>query len=179
VRVERLEIDFAAAGPRLRPVGLALLGVGVLAAAIGAIVWGSAWSAQSAQAERLAALESRAAEAAARARPAALSPGEQARQRAAQRVARDLQTPWSELLSALEEAPHDQVALLAIEPSMAKRQVRLSAEARDAEAMIGYLAVLQADARLADVVLVSHQVQMQAPGRPVRFTLQADWGMAP
>lgn len=177
---ERIDLDFGRTARRPQPLGLALLGGGILAAASGAVVWGSAWSAQATQSGALAALESRAAQGASqRARPAALSAAEQAQSRAAQRVARDLQTPWSDLLSALEAAPHEHVALLGIEPSLARRQVRLTAEARDPESMIDYLAALQGDARLAQVALVSHQVQAQAPGKPLRFTLQAAWGVAP
>ena len=82
-------------------------------------------------------------------------------------------------LSALEAAPHENVALLGIEPSIAKQQVRLTAEARDPEAMLDYVAALQADPRLSQVVLVSHQVQTQAAGKPVRFQMQSAWGVMP
>jgi Tfp pilus assembly protein PilN len=70
------------------------------------------------------------------------------------------------------------VALLAVEPSAARRSVRLSAEARDAQAMLAWLQALQRDARLAQVLLVSHQVQTQTPGTPVRFQIQASWAEA-
>jgi len=180
MRAEAFDLNFAPAARRVRPLGLALLGSGVIAASLGAIVWGEAWSAQAAQANTLAALDSRdtdAAERSSRASPA--TPGEQARNRAALRVARGLQTPWSDLLSALEAAPHDNVALLGIEPSIAKQQVRLTAEARDPEAMLDYVAALQADRRLSQVVLVFHQVQTQAVGKPVRFQMQSAWGATP
>jgi Tfp pilus assembly protein PilN len=180
VRGELLDLDFAPAARHVQPWGLALLGCGILAVLVGGFVWGEAWSAQAAQAGTLASLDGQQAEADARsARPATVSAGEQARNRATLRVARGLQTPWFDLLSALESAPHDSVALLAIEPSIARQSVRLTAEARDPSAMLDYLAALQADSRLAQVMLVSHQVQAQAPGRPVRFQMQAAWGVSP
>lgn len=180
MRAERLDLDFAPSARHVQPLGVALLGAGLVALLAGAFVWSQAWSAQAAQAGTLAALDSREADVAARAsRPASAAAGELARQRASLRVARGLQTPWSDLLSALESAPHEHVALLAIEPSLARQLVRLSAEARDPDAMLDYLAALQADARLAQVVLVSHQVQAQAPGKPVRFQMQAAWGSTP
>ena len=40
-------------------------------------------------------------------------------------------------------------------------------------------AALQHDPRLSSVVLVSHQVQAQAPGTPIRFQVQAQWGDTP
>jgi Tfp pilus assembly protein PilN len=42
--------------------------------------------------------------------------------------------------------------------------------------MLAYLRSLQADSRLSNVLLVSHQVQAQAPGTPLRFQLEAHWG---
>jgi hypothetical protein len=101
------------------------------------------------------------------------------RLRAANQVARNLAAPWADLLGALESAPRESVALLAIEPSSAKKSFRLTAEAKDAKAMLGYLEALREDHRLDSVVLVSHQVQEKAPGRPTRFQLQAGWGAAP
>ena len=45
--------------------------------------------------------------------------------------------------------------------------------------MLDYVAALQADRRLSQVVLVSHQVQTQAVGKPVRFQMQSAWGATP
>ena len=64
------------------------------------------------------------------------------------------------------------MALLAIEPSIQRQQVRLTAEARQPEAMLDYVAALQSDTRLSQVVLLSHQVQALSPGQPVRFQMQ-------
>ncbi len=99
--------------------------------------------------------------------------------RATRQVSGNLATPWSRLLTSLGSTAGNEVALLSIEPSVAKRSVRLTAEARDATEMLAYLAALQHDNRLSSVVLVSHQVQVQAPGTPVRFQVQGQWGDAP
>jgi Tfp pilus assembly protein PilN len=66
-----------------------------------------------------------------------------------------------------------------VEPSAAKRNIRITAEARDALDMLAYVAALQQDPRLSGVILLSHQVQAQAPGMPLRFQLQAGWGPVP
>jgi Tfp pilus assembly protein PilN len=94
-------------------------------------------------------------------------------------VAQGLQVPWADLLGALEAASGESVALLTVEPSTQQQTVRLTAEARDPHSMLRYLSTLQGDARLSQVVLVSHAVQTQAPGTPVRFQLQAHWGAQP
>lgn len=99
--------------------------------------------------------------------------------RATRQAAGNLTTPWSKLLTSLGSTSGKDVALLSIEPSAAKRSVRLVAEARDPTDMLAYVASLQRDTRLSSVVLVSHQVQVQAPGTPVRFQIQAQWGEAP
>jgi Tfp pilus assembly protein PilN len=111
--------------------------------------------------------------------PARPDPAYVARVKAASQVAKNLTMPWSDLLAALESAPQESVALMAVEPSSAKKVFRLTAEARDAKAMLAYVDALRKDRRLDGVVLVSHQLQVQAPGRPIRFQLQAGWEPAP
>lgn len=176
----RLEIDFAHRPGRAAPLGTALLVVGAMAAAGGALVWHNAWATHAGRVASLSALRSQQANAAAAAlRAVPLQPADVAHDRAAVEVARSLQTPWSDLLAALEAPPHDAVALLLVEPSSSHQSVRLTAEARHASAMLDYVAGLQGDARLSRVVLVSHQIQLQSPGMPVRFTLQAGWGNEP
>jgi Tfp pilus assembly protein PilN len=99
-----------------------------------------------------------------------------ARTRAVRQVAQKLVTPWSDLLDSLETPPRQGIALLSIEPSVGKHSVRLTAEARTLPDMLGYLAALQKDTRLSAVILVSHQMQPEVPGAPVRFQIQAGWG---
>ena len=111
-------------------------------------------------------------------RAARADPTELARVQLVRQTSQSLATPWADLLAALEAAPAT-VALLSIEPSAAKRSVALTAEAADAKGMIDYLRALQADSRLSEVVLVSHQLQVQAPGAPLRFQVQAHWGGTP
>jgi Tfp pilus assembly protein PilN len=175
-----LHLDFAPASRRVRLPGMALLALGGVAFVAVAGIWNEAWSAHAAQQRTLATLERQDADATTRSgRAAKADPVEVAREQAMRRVARGLQTPWIDLLGAIEAAPRNAVALLAVEPSKAQQVVRLTAEARDLQAMVGYLAALQTDRRLAQVVLTSHQVLTQAPGAPVRFQIQASWGAAP
>ncbi len=95
--------------------------------------------------------------------------------RATAAVVRELQVPWPNLLGALEAATGRNVALLAVEPSAARQEVRIMAEARNSDAMLDYLDTLRAQS-LKDVTLVSHQIQVQAPGAPFRFQVRAHWG---
>lgn len=179
MRPVRLELDFARSSPRPAAWTRGLLVLGI--ALLGATGWlvGAAWVEQRTLAESLAAAQQRRAAQTAPARvvrPA--DPQQLARERQLRELARGLQTPWSDLLAALEAAPSDSVALLSVEPSAARRSVRLSAEARDSQAMLAWLQALQRDPRLAQALLVSHQLQLQAPGTPVRFQVQASWAEA-
>ncbi len=111
-------------------------------------------------------------------RPTKLDPQELARAQFVRKTTRNMATPWADLLAALEATPAN-VALLSVEPSASKRSVTLTAEAASATQMLAYLHTLQMDSRLHDMVLVSHQLQAQAPGAPLRFQLEGQWGETP
>lgn len=87
--------------------------------------------------------------------------------------------PWSDLLAVFEQHIQPDVGLLRLEPDARSGRVRLSAEARDTKAMMGYVTALESDVRLVDVVLTHHQFERELAGQPVRFTLQAGWRPAP
>ena len=112
------------------------------------------------------------------ARPTRLDPRDLERAQLVRRTAHNMATPWSDLLAALEATPST-VALLSVEPSASKRSVTLTAEAASPAQMLAYLHTLQDDSRLHGVVLVSHQLQTQSPGTPLRFQLEGQWGDAP
>jgi len=83
---------------------------------------------------------------------------------------------WDDVLGALESHSGPDATLLAMEPVAKTGEVQLAGEARSVEAMLDYLAALQHDKRLKDVTLLTHQVQPEAPGAPIRFRMQAHWG---
>jgi hypothetical protein len=180
MKASRLRMEFAP-GVRARPrVGWYLLGVALTLLAFELASIGLAFATRQQERAAFDALVARRlASDRALSTPTKADPAYVARARLADRVAKNLSLPWSDLLASLESAPQDSVALLAVEPSAAKKVFRLTAEARDAKAMLGYLDALRKDRRLDGVVLVSHQVQEKAPGRPIRFQLQAGWEPTP
>lgn len=176
----RLRLEFAPHARQVSRLGVAMLLISVIALGAGAIQLAQLLSGNGRQAATLAALEARRAGAATGPAPSrAPEPGEAARARAVAQVAQNLMTPWADLLESLEAAPTRAVALLSVEPSVPRRSIRLTAEARSTQDMLAYWTALQRDHRLSAVVLVSHQVQVQSPGSPVRFQIQAHWGAAP
>lgn len=97
----------------------------------------------------------------------------------AQTVAGELRAPWSELLAAFEQHGGGDVGLLKLEPDARAGTVRVTGQARHSQALFTYLTALEADPRLEQVVLTTHQTESDTPGKPVRFTIQAGWRLAP
>lgn len=180
MKAQRLQLDFGTGARRVSRAGLAVLLVAVVALAAGGVEFASALATHSRLADTLAAVESRRdAVAAGPSRTAAPDPKELATVRAVRQVSQSLMTPWGDLLESLESVPVQSVAVLSIEPSVSKRSIRITAEARSAQDMLAYLGALQREPRLSAVVLASHQVQTQAPGAPLRFQVRATWKAAP
>ena len=93
--------------------------------------------------------------------------------RSAEAVVRQLTLPWAAIFTTVEEAATREVAILQLQPDAETRVLRLSAETRQREAMFDFLRRLGASPGLADVHLVSHQVQREDPQRPIQFSVQA------
>jgi hypothetical protein len=90
-------------------------------------------------------------------------------------VMRQLTLPWGALIESIESAGTADIAILQLQPEAQQRVLRIIGEARTQDAMVDYLKRL-ADARgLAQVHLLSHQVQQDDPQRPVQFAAQASF----
>lgn len=168
--MRRVELDFVAA-PRTAWFGRGLLLAGVVALLSACVLTGLAWQRRAAERDALAQV------ALVTAPPTVRAAVDPSQLRAAQRLSRELQMPWGDLLAAIEAMPVRDVAVLAIEPAAARQSVRITADARHPDAMFDYLAALKRQA-LTEVVLTSHQIQSQIPGSPIRFQVQAQWGVA-
>jgi hypothetical protein len=108
-------------------------------------------------------------------RPAKPIPREKMEEEArnAEAVVRQLTLPWASLIGTIEQAATRDVAILQLQPDAETRLLRLTAETRHREAMFDFVRRLGAAQGLADVHLVSHQVQREDPQRPVQFSIQA------
>lgn len=91
------------------------------------------------------------------------------------KVSQQLRRPWEHLFAMLESMPRDNIALLALTPDARKGQVRISAEAKDLEAMLDFHRSLEASDELSDVSLLSHEIVANVPEHPVQFNLSASW----
>ena len=163
-----LELDYIA--PRRRPVwlGVAIL---VAALALGGVLFEQYRETQL----ELGRLEAAAGMLGSERRPARAVPKERLDEevKAAEVVVRSLTLPWASLVEALEKAGTRDVALLQLQPDAQNRLVRLTLEARSRQAMFDYVRRLGASRALGDAHILSHQVQVEDPQRPIQFSVQA------
>lgn len=170
---DRLALDLSPNRPSVRATSWALLVIGVLAFSVTVLQFQTA-SGRHLQATRvLEALEASLDEARGGG-TRKLSPEEAKSARASASVYRELQFPWEKLFGALEAVPTQNVALLSVEPSAQRGELRLVAEAGSSAAMFDFLEALSAQ-ELREVVLVSHEVLARTPGAPIRFQVRAAW----
>lgn len=86
-----------------------------------------------------------------------------------------LNLPWRDLVEAVGAATPTNVALLALEPDAKRRTLRITAETRNSDDMLAYVAKMQEQGWFASVALVRHEIAEQEPNRPLRFQLSAQW----
>ena len=94
------------------------------------------------------------------------------------KIAGELGTPWTAVLSDLERASRDSagaISVLSVEPDHDKRQVRIDGESKDLRAALAYVGKLQASRTLSYPMLDSHEVVADDKDHPVRFAMTAQW----
>ncbi|RTL57714.1 MAG: hypothetical protein EKK46_02645 [Rhodocyclaceae bacterium] len=174
-RTTALAIDFGKPRPPpLRLLGWALL---LIATAVAAWVgWQYADLHQARQQSQAAwsRLQGQVSRPVAAASPEAQQKMKDELRRAAQVIDR-IDAPWDGLFSAVESAFDERVTLLAVEPDTERKEVRLTAEAKDLSAMLDYLKQVRTSPILVDAYVASHQTNLQDPQRPVRFAILARW----
>jgi hypothetical protein len=157
--------------------GRRIAGTLLLAASVAALA-ASAWDARREQVLAREAAEAVQAELArqgrgdaqaARSREAVLTP---AQREAWGRIVGQLNTPWSDLMDALETATPDDVAVVAIEPDTRQGRVRLQVEARSLDTLLAYARQLEALDTFHGVALLKHETNDQDPNRPVRLMIE-------
>lgn len=93
----------------------------------------------------------------------------------ANHVLRMLGMKWDSIFAAVAAAHREGVLLLSFAPEPEKRNVKISAEARNFSTMLEYVQRLEDQPALDAVYLQSHTLQNENPQKPVRFVITADW----
>jgi DNA-binding TFAR19-related protein (PDSD5 family) len=93
----------------------------------------------------------------------------------AKKLANFLMIPWGDVLNALEASALNELALLAIEPDAKKRQIKITAEAKNKDILFSYLEKLEASDELANVYLLKHEIVEDVDQHPIRFVAVTTW----
>lgn len=172
--MRRLNLDFKQQRYGYSPIGLGLLAIGLAMAAQVALM-------EQGLAEKIRAVEQKVArlekEGTRRAQPARATDGAalQLEVRQANEILHQLALPWHGLFKAIESSNEKEVALLAVQPDMQRRVLRLSGEAKDFDALLAYVGRLEKNPALSQVYITQHEIRSQDPEKPVRFALVANW----
>lgn len=89
-----------------------------------------------------------------------------------------IETPWEILFESMESVSEKKVALLSLVSDTERRELLVTAEAKDLDAMLSYVQQISTANGLTDVYLSSHQVNNQNPLHPILFTVIANWSKA-
>jgi len=108
------------------------------------------------------------------AREAAL-PAEQ--DKALQHAVAAIHIDWEALYRQIDRATGDDIALLAITPNAAAKSLQLSGEARNLQAVLGFVDALRRQP-LSQVSLLSHKIKADDPQHPIIFEIAATWSNA-
>ena len=86
-----------------------------------------------------------------------------------------LNLPWRALHDVIADATPASIALLALEPDARKQTLKITAEAKNPDDMVAYVAALGQQELFANVGLTRHEISEQDPNRPLRFQVEAQW----
>lgn len=175
-RAAPLLLDFAGQQQRSRAPGL-------IAIALAGVVFALVLLQSDMNAERIAALEAelltlgidRQAERLREGRKPKRSGDLDDRVKKANNVIRLLSPPWEDVFRTVEALNGKDISVLSLEPDPNSAQVRIGAEARNAQAMIDYLERLRTSETLSPAILQSHQIMSEDPNKPIRFSFTASW----
>ncbi|WP_055326552.1 hypothetical protein [Ralstonia solanacearum] len=167
-----MHIDFQRRSAPPRAAVLLALPLATAALGIGLYQYGIARATTQLQQARLL---SDAQHMASQTRPTDAAPIQPARIEAVNAATAALNLPWDRLFASVEQSLDEDVALLSIQPEPDRRQLHLGIEAKDAHAMLDYVARLGSTPSLRNAVLKSHEIDDQNPYKPYRFQVDVEW----
>lgn len=95
------------------------------------------------------------------------------------RLRGSIDAPWEALFQAVEAIPVSDIAVLSFSTDSTTRDIVLAGDARDVGAMHLYTQQIGTAQALTQVYLATHQVQAENARHPVRFSINASWGLLP
>ena len=87
------------------------------------------------------------------------------------RIVHQLNLPWAEVLSTLEQLRPDGVAMVSMEPA-GTGSLRLQAESLSLDRLLAYAAALQSTGPFDSLVYTRHETNERDPNQPVRLNFE-------
>lgn len=177
--MQGLSLDYQRSNATVTKTGLALLLTGLLVALYTTYQFSVAEQALAIAEAHAGNLEHQIKRGNTTAKPAPLTPDQQQEAKLANDILMQLAQPWSGLFKALETNNTDKIALLAIQPDTGKHSIRIKGEARNFNALLAYIQLLEQSNTMTDITLLNHEINQQVAEKPVRFTFTANWRIQP
>lgn len=173
-----LDFDFQPRSTRPPALGVIVLLAGMVALAVTLFYLQQTNAAHEARASEVAALErAQQKRAPVRAKPSRTAAPRDIAELAKARVRSNLDYSWQPAFAALENSRSPKIALVSLEASQTKKQMRLVAESRRLMDAVAFANQLDLQPGVVRTALLQHEVQEKNTQRPVRFTLVME--MAP
>jgi len=175
-----MHIDFSAPGwraalYRLHPALLAAGALGVLLLLAGAAIGVQAAKQQAAREEILRAQQRKQVAAGRAPERKAEAAIPEAQAAAVNGAILQLNLPWRQLQDAVAAANTPTVALLSLEPDPRKQTLKITAEAKNSDDMVGYIEQLEQQEFFTGASLMRHETNEQDPNHPLRFQVEVQW----
>lgn len=94
-------------------------------------------------------------------------------------IIQQLNTPWTTVLNGLERHTHPDIGVTLMEPDVKKATIRIQAEAKSIDSLLGYADGFARDPAFGGVLLQQHETNEQDPNRPARLGFEVRLKPAP
>lgn len=170
----RLDFDFHARPARFGKLGMGLLLAGLVALTWVWMNWQAARATGAGLALQIAAIEQ--TRPASASRPRARS--DDATLLTQTQVAAQLRYSWQPAFEALAAASSQKIALVSLDATQAKSQLKLVAEARQLADAVAFIDALLQQPGVKRAELLQHEIQADDTYKPVRFNILVELGAA-
>ena len=94
-------------------------------------------------------------------------------------IIQQLNTPWTTVLDGLERHTRPDIGVTLMEPDASKATIRIQAEAKSIDSLLGYAQGFAQDPAFGGVLLQQHETNEQDPNRPARLGFEVRLKPAP
>lgn len=90
-------------------------------------------------------------------------------------IMNQINLPWEALFDSIEHIITEDIALLALQPNVTNRTLRISGEARNMAVLLDFIEAMEREVIFEKAHLVNYKIRQDNPYRPIDFLLTAVW----